>query len=294
MTKPNNPNLSIPAGFAENGIKTDFTAEKIANGFDNIDPDILAGDNLNKLIDDTYKGLTYAQELGEFMLGKDSITNCILEAPNGVAEYTGSTVTAKQGLKVLIPNGKNTDGTFNNIEYTLTQDVTIDVSATVSTNTWINIYLGANGELTINEKKDALYLTENYTQIATAHYNGSEITELGAFQATSIYQKSDNALISSLGMPSSKFIDLTFATSPTDYTAPSNGYFVFDRLCKGSGQYMALNNKTGEYRMVVGGVNGVDTALMLPVKRGDIVGIGTNFTGTINRFRFYYAEGEVQ
>lgn len=62
MTKPNNPNISIPAGFAAEGQKADFTEEKIANGFDPIDPDVLAGDNLNKFIDDTYKGLNYATE----------------------------------------------------------------------------------------------------------------------------------------------------------------------------------------------------------------------------------------
>ena len=60
MTRLTNPNLSIPNSFATNGQKTDFTSEKVQNGFDPIDPDILAGDNLNKFIDDTYKGLTYS------------------------------------------------------------------------------------------------------------------------------------------------------------------------------------------------------------------------------------------
>ncbi len=60
MTRLTNPNLSIPNSFATNGQKTDFTEEKIQNGFNPIDPDVLAGDNLNKFIDDTYKGLTYS------------------------------------------------------------------------------------------------------------------------------------------------------------------------------------------------------------------------------------------
>ena len=60
MTRLTNPNLSIPNSFATNGQKTDFTAEKVQNGFNPIDPDVLAGDNLNKFIDDTYKGLTYS------------------------------------------------------------------------------------------------------------------------------------------------------------------------------------------------------------------------------------------
>ena len=59
MAKPTNPNISIPQGFANEGQKTDFLEEKIQKGFDPVDPDVLAGDNLNKFIDDTYKGLNY-------------------------------------------------------------------------------------------------------------------------------------------------------------------------------------------------------------------------------------------
>ncbi len=60
MTKPTNPNLAIPEGFALNGQKTDFSDDKIQSGFDPVDPDVLAGDNLNKFIDDAYKGLNYS------------------------------------------------------------------------------------------------------------------------------------------------------------------------------------------------------------------------------------------
>ena len=60
MTKPVNPNISVPQYFAQNGPKADFTAEKLESGFSKVDPDVLAGDNLNKFIDDTYKGLNYS------------------------------------------------------------------------------------------------------------------------------------------------------------------------------------------------------------------------------------------
>lgn len=122
MNKPTKPNIVIPESFAENGIKTDFDNEKLTNGFDRLQPDVLAGDNLNKLIDDTYKASNYALNLGDYVLGKNQITNCILEAPNGVATYSGSTVTVKGGIKVLMPNGLNENGTLKNIEYTLSQD----------------------------------------------------------------------------------------------------------------------------------------------------------------------------
>ena len=60
-------------------------------------------------------------------LNKTQITNCILSAPNGVATYSGSTITIKQGLKILIPNGRNADKTLNNIENILPNDISRDV-----------------------------------------------------------------------------------------------------------------------------------------------------------------------
>ena len=62
MAKPTNPNINFPEAFAVEGQKTDFLDEKIQSGFDPVDPDVLAGDNLNKFIDDTYKGLHYSMD----------------------------------------------------------------------------------------------------------------------------------------------------------------------------------------------------------------------------------------
>lgn len=54
-----------------------------------------------------------------------SITNCILEIPNGSTTYSGATLTVKSGMKVLLPDGRNEDGTLKNIEYTLDEDKTL-------------------------------------------------------------------------------------------------------------------------------------------------------------------------
>lgn len=60
MNKPTNPNVVVPAAFAITGTKTDFSNEKIQSGFDQDAADVLAGDNLNKFIDDTYKSINYS------------------------------------------------------------------------------------------------------------------------------------------------------------------------------------------------------------------------------------------
>jgi len=67
MNKPEKPNITIPESFAVNGVKADFDNNKVLNGFDRLQPDVLAGDNLNKFIDDTYKGLNYALNFGDYI-----------------------------------------------------------------------------------------------------------------------------------------------------------------------------------------------------------------------------------
>lgn len=99
----------------------------------------LVDDNLNNAVTDSAKwksglansDLSNLTEAGEkHFLNKSQVTNCILEAPNGVATYMGDTLTVKQGLKVLIPNGRNDDGTLKNIEYTLENDITKTITTT--------------------------------------------------------------------------------------------------------------------------------------------------------------------
>lgn len=86
-----------------------------------------AVNTLNSRADSSLSNLTNEGE--KHFLNKSHVTNCILEAPNGVATYEGLTVTVKAGLKVLIPNGFNSDGSLNNIEYTLPEDVSYTFTA---------------------------------------------------------------------------------------------------------------------------------------------------------------------
>lgn len=82
--------------------------------------------------------LSNLNEVGEkHFLNKTQITNCILEAPNGVATYSGNTITVKQGLKVLMPNGRNADGSLKNIEYTVPNGSAYNVSTTTTSNAFI-------------------------------------------------------------------------------------------------------------------------------------------------------------
>ncbi len=56
------------------------------------------------------------------------LSNVILQAPNGVASLSENTISIQEGLKLLIPNGRTADGTFNSIEYTLSSTISSEVS----------------------------------------------------------------------------------------------------------------------------------------------------------------------
>ncbi len=55
-------------------------------------------------------------------LNKTQLTNCVLAAPNGVATLDNLTITTKANLKLLIPDGRNEDGSLKNIEVTIESD----------------------------------------------------------------------------------------------------------------------------------------------------------------------------
>lgn len=66
-------------------------------------------------------------------LNKSLLTNCILEAPNGVFTYSSSSITIKAGLKVAITTSVDSNGLPVVEEYTVPSDVSIaSGSGTVS------------------------------------------------------------------------------------------------------------------------------------------------------------------
>lgn len=93
MAKPIKPNIQIPQEFAVNGDKSDFLEEKIQNGFDPVDPDVLAGDNLNKFIDDTYKGLNYSLAVADAvnLIGEDEFLT-VKDGDFTTVEATGANI----------------------------------------------------------------------------------------------------------------------------------------------------------------------------------------------------------
>lgn len=96
------------------------------------------------------KDLSNLTQTGEkHFLNKRMISNCILEAPNGVIDFTvgGTTLTVKNGLKVLLPYGRNSDLTLNHNEFTVAADNSMTINSA-----WpspIPVFLSYDGTLTV-------------------------------------------------------------------------------------------------------------------------------------------------
>lgn len=97
-------------------------------------------------------------------------------------------------------------------------------------------------------------------------------------------------LISGLGLPSERYIDMALQNSGATYTAPANGWVEFAKSSNAADQYVSLEGRLG-FRCYVPG-NATNAVLSMPVRKGEVFTAYYDCGGTLNRFRFYYAEGE--
>lgn len=264
----------------------------------------------------------------DYQLTQNQITNCILEAPNGVATYSGNTITIKQGLKVLIPNGRNADRTLNNIVYTVEEDITVPtVSAlneprylfllsngTGTNNSIYDLYISSEQPTVSNARTTLWYNPETnlyqlrasgtstfntvyYCLIAQYGWNGSTITSFNTYQPVELLKRTDKAEITGWGFPSDKYDDLEYGLNGDVYNAPDNGIFClgFRHPNNTNVTQYAVDvldeNENFLYNVCdVKNISNQDTYVISPIKKGHKLRVyNSNFT--VVRFRFIYAEG---
>ena len=257
---------------------------------------------------------------------ENKITNCILEAPNGVATYSGNTITVKAGLKVLIPNGRNADGTLKNIERILTQDENLTITG-LSPDRMIYALLVYPDNLGIRrfltpcqkfsdlpttvtdqyswgiycEETNLAYMTSgsttaNWQPLTCAHIgifygSDSSIEYFNPFETINLLKQSDKSQISGWGMPSGRYIDLTLGATGSTYTAPANGYFYINKVAGSDWYYVRMRNAISNIDLFVDAYRTTPLTSVIPAKKGEIVYVYYNATGATNSFRFIYAEG---
>ena len=128
-------------------------------------------------------------------------------------------------------------------------------------------------------------------------YVGETIQDANVINASGVLSrvsKLSDSYISGLGMPSNKYIDLTLGASGTEYVAPANGWFYVSKVSTASGQWFGFENNTSNLASYSWSSNtGQTITNRLEVKKGDVVAVIYNIAGTLNFFRFIYAEGEI-
>lgn len=102
------------------------------------------------------------------------------------------------------------------------------------------------------------------------------------------------SFVSGLGMPSSRYIDLTIGASDTTYTAPANGYFYIE--CRGtSTTYFGVsihNQATGIASGCALPQNYTTGYFYIAAKEGDVCLLYYQSNISITTFKFIYAKGE--
>ena len=271
------------------------------------------------------KSLSNLSSDGEkHFLNKTQISNCILEAPNGVITYSGNTVTLKAGVKVLIPNGRNSDGTLNNIEITTQSDTTYTIQSYQANRNHQPIFIDNMGNLQYSDISSNNYFITDSSTSGTYDANYSpktnlmkrthgtagswetvqycyigwmsidsnlNITSVHIEQPIRLFTSADSSYMSGMGMPSDKYINLTFGASGSQYTAPASGWFCLTMSADAVAQFISMQNVSTGFSAENGNsASGRWIRVTLPVLKNDVVQIAYT-AKEVKLFRFYYAQG---
>lgn len=237
---------------------------------------------------------------------------------NGVG-YIGSSAFVLRGVKGLIPDGRNADGTLKNRIMTV-QNVIIK---TIPSNTgWHYLTInasGTNGDFATNYytgtkspsgatnysrfyntaenitynivsgnlNKTPQFVLNCYIDHSTSSpYKINSMKQVTTFRAVDY---NDTEFIAHQAMPSDKYIDLTLGASGATYTAPADGYIIL--LKKGDyQQYITIDSG---YDKVYAdyAYNDQVIGLRISVKKGKNFSVWYSASKATQRFAFMYAQG---
>ena len=253
------------------------------------------GNNLLKFTSNS--GVTwesgYSLPIGELQIGTGFSINQVF---NGMG-YIGKTLFYLPGLKFLIPNGRNSDGSLNNIEQSLSAVIaqTYDNQST-GLSPFVYEINGAAGVVS----SGCYHGDENYFRLSDGtiflcavlgycRLSDGRVLSFSPKQAYRAVDYSDSSWIAAQAMPGEKYINLTLGASNTVYTAPANGYFTLAKMAN-NGQHIYMSNGRISVQSWVSTTGYIQS--FLPVQKGDSLNIGYTAAGDTAFFRFVYAQGE--
>lgn len=234
----------------------------------------------------------------------------------------GSTVYILPGVKGLIPNGRNSDGTLKSIEFTVSN--VLKTSGNIGTNS--RVVLTTDGSTGVNFGQEAkCFITSRTVGFQTSGYyyntatniakkslststdwdscrdeaiigycttDSNGITDFSPRTVLKALDWNDKETIAGWGMSSGKMVNLTVLTSGSTYTSPANGWFTASMARDSASWTMGLANSAGPSMKGTTNTNNNTNNVQayIPAKKGDTITFG--YSGTSPILRFYYAEGE--
>ena len=214
--------------------------------------------------------------------------------------YIGSTVFALPGVKGLIPNGRNADGSLKNIAMEVTNVQTLTYTDDNPNELYAGITpsgtITLNGLRTYNEAENFIYNGDNsalHCEFAKYRNPSGKIADFTLKTSFHALDYNDSSTISGWGMPSSRYIDLTLGASGTTYRAPANGWFGFVAAMGGTDGYAILYHSSLAYANKSSSNNNGSVYTTLPILKGESAYLFYSAQSLSSvTWRFYYAEGE--
>ena len=218
--------------------------------------------------------------------------------------YIGSTLFVLPGVEGLIPNGRNTDGSLNNIKFTTSSVLTANAlfnsnaAKIVINNSFLTMVTDA--DVKYDEDKNINYLVNTGAQYSAAFAGnvGIEDLRITSFNPKDIFQaidKSDTEWASTASKPSDRYIDLTLGASGTIYTAPANGTVYFAKQAGANTPVYLWIENTNSSLSNISWINSNGssdfTSVSLPVATGDVFKVYYTANGNTNYFRFIFDKG---
>lgn len=98
--------------------------------------------------------------------------------------------------------------------------------------------------------------------------------------------------VSFLSLPGASSVDLTLNSSGSTYTAPANGYYY---LCKSAAtnKFVVIENTSKGYKATSLSTNNNQCLVFIAAQKNDVVKIDYTAAGSVEAFKFIYAQGEL-
>jgi hypothetical protein len=212
--------------------------------------------------------------------------------------YIGSTAFVLPGVKGLIPNGRNTDGTLKSTEISITSVKTLTPVSSLTMDVAIvleNDAIAYNGDYGYDKRTN--YCLDSGTPRSCVFVGACSLTNsvISGFRTNEVFHAvdyNDTEYIAHQAMPGDKYIDLTLGATGSTYTAPADGYFTWQVNTTDVNQFFGMVNTTAgrvqSFQWVP--INGGGCHGFIPARKGDICSVSYTASSVIF-FRFVYAAG---